>query len=40
MTPSSGNAVRPPKRHYRRPCSWETFEKLFDPIMRDEETVL
>jgi hypothetical protein len=40
MTPLSGNAVRPPKRCYRRPRSWETFEKLFEPIMRADDTVL
>ena len=40
MTLNSDIPVLPPKRCYRRPRSWETFEKLFEPIMRDEETVL
>ena len=40
MTHLSDTIVLPPKRDYRRPRRWETFEKLFEPIMRDEETVL
>ncbi len=32
--------VMPPARHYRRPRAWETFERLFEPILRDDDTVL
>ncbi len=40
MTPNLDTAVAPPKRCYRRPRRWETFEKLFEPIERDGGTVL
>lgn len=35
MTP-----VMPPRHVYRRARRWETFEKLFQPIARDNGTVL
>ena len=32
--------VMPPARLYRRPRTWDTFERLFDPIVREDDTVL
>lgn len=32
--------VAPPKRIYTRARSWDAFERLFDPIIRDDGSVL
>ncbi len=32
--------VLPPQRSYRRPRRWDTFEMLFDPIPRDDGSLL
>jgi hypothetical protein len=32
--------VMPPAHRYRRPRRWETFVTLFDPVLRDDQTVL
>lgn len=40
MTLISDNTVLPPKRGYHRPRRWETFEKLFDPIFRADDSLL
>ena len=40
MTLNLDNTVAPPKRRYRRPRRWETFENLFEPTVRDDHTVL
>ena len=32
--------IMPPKHQYKRPRSWETFERLFDPIPLDDDTLL
>ena len=32
--------ILPPQRSYRRPRRWDTFERLFDPIVRDNGSLL
>lgn len=39
-TTTGGYLVFPPTRSFKRPRRWETFEALFDPIVRQDDTVL
>lgn len=32
--------VTPPARRYCRPRTWDTFERWFEPIVREDDTVL